>query len=72
MRAVISLFRLSGNTDETYRLYTRGLDLSRRYNVTFDNEDIVVEKGGEELRSEGLPITVGHALGSQLLLLQAV
>jgi alpha-galactosidase len=71
-RAVVSVFRLAGSTDATYRLHARGLDLGRRYKVTFDNERMVVEKGGEELRREGLSITVGHALGSQLLLFQAV
>jgi len=71
-RAVVSVFRLAGSTDATYRLHVRGLDLGRRYKVTFDNERMVVEKGGEELRREGLSITVGHALGSQLLLFQAV
>ena len=71
-RAAIGLFRLAGSADATYRLHTRGLDPGRRYNVTFDNESLAVEKDGEDLRSEGLPITVGHALGSQLLLLQAV
>lgn len=71
-RAMISVFRLAGSADATYRLYARGLDIGRRYKVTFDNEGMVVEKGGEELRREGLSITVGHALGSELLLLQAV
>ncbi len=71
-RAVISLFRLAGRAEATYRLCPRGLDLGRSYEVTFDNEGMVVEKSGEELCREGLSISVGQALGSQLLLFQAV
>ena len=71
-RAVISVFRLADGAEATYRLQARGLDLGRRYQVTLDNEGMVVEKSGEELHREGLSLTIGHALGSQLVLLQAV
>ena len=71
-RAVIGVFRLAGSADATYRLHPRGLEFGRRYQVTFDNEGMAADRGGEELCREGLQITVDHALGSQLLLFQAV
>ena len=71
-RAVISIFRLAGDADPVYHMHPRGLDLGRCYRVTFDNERMVVEKDGEEIRREGFPIRIDHALGSQLLLFEAV
>ena len=71
-KAVMAVFRLAGISDPIYRLYQRGVDISKRYKVTFDNENSVTEKSGEELRREGLLISIGHALGSELLLFEVL
>ncbi|MBI4550791.1 MAG: alpha-galactosidase [Candidatus Latescibacteria bacterium] len=71
-RAVIGLFRLAGAAETGYHVSPRGLDRQKRYRITFDNEGTTIEKDGDTLRRDGLSVSIGHALGSELLLLQAV
>jgi alpha-galactosidase len=71
-RAVISLFRLAGESTSEFRVYPRGIALDKKYRIAFDNEGSTIEKYGEEVRSKGINIAVGHALGSELLLFEAI
>lgn len=71
-RSLCGLFQLSAPVHSEYRLYPRGIDLSRRYRVTFDNlgETALIE--GYTLVESGLPVRLETALTSELILFEAV
>jgi hypothetical protein len=71
-RAVCGIFRLSAPVETEYTLRFRGLDLSRRYRVTFDNDQSTCELAGGDLAKRGLTVRLEGALTSELLLLEAV
>jgi alpha-galactosidase len=70
-RAVAALFRLDGHGDAVYLFRPRGLDVSRKYAVTFDNAGQTADVDGYTLRTQGIPIRLEGALTSELLLLEA-
>ena len=67
-RAICGLFQLSGVCDPEYLLRFRGLDPSRRYRVTFDNDGSSCEVDGLTLTKQGLTIRLEGALTSELLI----
>jgi alpha-galactosidase len=71
-RAICGLFQLSAPVEPEYLLRLRGLDLSRRYRVTFDNSGQNCEVEGFILMSQGLAIRLEGALTSELLVIEAV
>jgi alpha-galactosidase len=71
-RAICGLFQLSAPTEPEYLLRLRGLDVGRRYRVTFDNSGQSCELDGVVLTKQGLPIRLEGALTSELLLFEAV
>ncbi len=70
-KAMVGLFRLSDPASDEYTLRLRGLDVSRRYNVTFDNTGNTCVVDGYKLMHEGVRISIGSALTSELLLIEA-
>ena len=66
-RAVVGLFRLAGPAEPTYRVRLRGLDVGRRYRVTFDNTNQSMRATGAELMHDGLTVRLQRALSSELL-----
>ncbi|NLG52120.1 MAG: hypothetical protein GX552_18580, partial [Chloroflexi bacterium] len=70
-RAIVGLFRLSDPAEPEYLLRMRGIDLSRRYRVTFDNSGETVVLDGFTLAKQGLPIRLDSPLTSELLLVEA-
>jgi len=70
-RAIVGLFRLSDPAEPEYLLRMRGIDLSRRYRVTFDNSGETVALDGFTLAKQGLPIRLETPLTSELLLVEA-
>jgi alpha-galactosidase len=70
-RAIAGVFRLSGPTEDEYLLRPRGLDVSRRYRLTSDNADRTAIVDGFVLATQGVPIRLGGALTSELLLFEA-
>ncbi len=70
-RAVAGLFRVGDGAPE-YVLRLRGVDVSRRYAVTFDNAGQTCVVDGLALRTQGLTIRLESALTSELLIVQAV
>lgn len=70
--AVAGLFRLSDPPESDYLLRFRGLDISKRYRVTFDNANETCELSGYTLIKEGVPIRLESALTSELILVQAM
>lgn len=71
-RGVCGLFQLSAPTQPDYTLRLRGLDASRRYRVTFDNDGQQCEIDGYTLMKQGITIRLESALTSELLLFEAV
>ncbi len=71
-KAVCGLFQLSAATEPEYLLRLRGLDVSRRYKVTFDNSGRSCEVDGFALMKQGLTVRIEGALSSELLLCEAV
>ena len=71
-RGICGLFQLSAPTRAEYRLYPRGLDISKRYKVTFDNAGETVTVDGFTLLEQGLLVRLEGALTSELLIFEAV
>jgi alpha-galactosidase len=71
-RAIAGLFQLASPSEPEYRLRFRGLDVSRRYRVTFDNAGETCELSGVALVKDGLTIRLESALTSELIVCQAV
>lgn len=71
-RGICGLFQLSAPTKAEYRLRPRGLDLSKRYKVTFDNVGESVTVDGFTLIEQGLLVRLEGALTSELLIFEAV
>jgi alpha-galactosidase len=71
-RAIAGLFQLASPQVEEYVLRPRGLDVSRRYRVTFDNHQQSVLLDGAALAQSGLTVRLEGALTSELLLFEAV
>ena len=70
-RGICGLFQLSAPTEPEYRLRLRGLDVSRRYKVTFDNSGQSTEVDGLTLMKEGITVRLEGALTSELLRFEA-
>jgi len=66
-RGICGLFRLAGPADPEYLLRLRGIDVSRRYRVTFGNAGRTCEIPGCLLATQGLSIRLEGALTSELL-----
>jgi alpha-galactosidase len=70
-RAVATLFRTSNFEDPVYRFVPRGIDVSRRYRVTFQNSGATVEVPGFELMRDGIPVRLENAETSEMLLFES-
>jgi hypothetical protein len=71
-RSICGLFQLSAPTQPVYRLFPRGLDLSRRYRVTLDNLGETAVLDGFALVESGFPVRLETALTSELIVFEAV
>ena len=71
-RGICGLFQLSAPGEPEYLLRLRGLDLSRRYRVTFDSAGQTCEVDGFTLMKQGLTVRLEGPLTSELLLFEAV
>ncbi|MCC7352791.1 MAG: alpha-galactosidase [Anaerolineae bacterium] len=71
-RGIAGVFQLSSPRGPEYLLRLRGLDASRRYQVTWDNSGQVSEVDGFVLMKQGIVIRLEGALTSELLIFEAV
>lgn len=71
-RGMCGLFQLSAPTEPEYLLRLRGLDVGRRYRVTWDNTGQTSEVDGFLLIKHGITVRLEGALTSELLLFEAV
>jgi alpha-galactosidase len=71
-KSVAGLFRMSEPAGDTYHLTFKGLQISKRYKVTFDNSGDSLELSGFELVNRGLEVKISSALMSELIIVEAV
>jgi alpha-galactosidase len=71
-RAICGLFQLGGGAQPETLLRLRGLDVARRYRVTWDTTGQTCEIEGAVLATQGLTLRLEGALTSELLLCEAI
>jgi len=71
-RAYAGLFRLNPGGSNTFHFLPRGLSRMRSYRVTFENDATVVERPGDDLATNGCMVRLERALGSELVLFEAL
>jgi len=71
-RGMAGVFQLAAPHQPEYHLRPRGLDISRRYRVTWDNSGQTCEVDGFTLVQQGVVVRLEGALTSELLLFEAV
>ncbi|MBS1851618.1 MAG: alpha-galactosidase [Acidobacteria bacterium] len=71
-KGICGLFQLSAPTQPEYVLRLRGLDVSKRYRVTFDNSEQTSMVDGFTLMEQGITVRLPGALTSELLIVEAV
>ena len=72
-RGYAGIFRLAGSEgSNSYLFRPRGLNMTKRYHVTFDNSGGTVEMSGLDLAQRGLHIVLENTLSSELLLFEAL
>jgi alpha-galactosidase len=69
-RAICGLFQLSAPEHAEYDLRLRGIDVSRRYRITFDNSGQSTSVDGFTLMEQGITIRLDGALTSELLVIE--
>jgi hypothetical protein len=71
-RGIAGIFQLSDPRKPDYLLRLRGLDVGRRYRVTWDNTGQACEVDGFTLMKQGITVSLPGALTSELLLFEAI
>ena len=70
-RGWATIVRIGHGPSDTYSFRPRGLDVTRRYRVTFDRLGRTITLDGWSLLREGLPIRLEAFMSSELLLFDA-
>jgi alpha-galactosidase len=70
--SIAILFKTADSGSPEFLFKPRGLDISREYDVTFDNRGQTLRISGKELMNTGLAVRLETPLSSELLLLQTV
>jgi hypothetical protein len=65
------VFRTAESGDSTYWFRPRGLNFSKKYNVTFSSRGRTLSSNGDRLRQEGIPVQLESDLTSERLILRA-
>jgi alpha-galactosidase len=71
-RAIAGIFQLSAPHEREYTFRPRGLDISKRYKVTFDNRKQSTIVDGYLLAQQGIIVRLEGALTSELLCFEVV
>jgi hypothetical protein len=71
-RAICGVFQLAAPSQPEYLLKLRGLDVSKRYRMTFDNSGQAAIVDGITLMTQGLTVRLEGALTSELLIFEAL
>ena len=70
--AVVGFFRLGNSKDGNYHFKSKGLDISRNYQVWFDNERAGTVISGRELCMSGIDVLVSAPMRSELLIIKGI
>jgi len=70
-RAYVGLFRLNPVGSSVFEFRPRGLSAAKRYRITRENDGSVVERTGDDLARNGLPVRLERPLTSELVLIEA-
>ena len=68
--SALTAFSLPCAGEINTRIYPKGINPSFNYTVYFDNEESECEMSGKEIYSFGLPLKIGSALGSELIIIK--
>jgi alpha-galactosidase len=69
--AMIGIFKIT-DAAESCRFVARGLDVGKKYRVTFDNSGTTAEVDGYSLMQQGITVNLPCALSSELLILELI
>ncbi len=69
-KELAGLFRTSQTGDSVYQFEPRGLDLSRSYEIRFENSGQLVTMTGSQLLQNGIPVRLDENLSSELLVIE--
>jgi alpha-galactosidase len=69
--AMIGVFKLT-DAAEVCHFVPRGLDVGRKYRITFDNAGTTADVDGYTLQQQGMTVNLPRALSSELLCLVAI
>ena len=69
-KGVIGIFTLSGSNEKNINIIPKGIDVSKTYKVTLDNERDSYEIYGNELKSRGINVYIPCSLSSELVMFE--
>lgn len=71
-KGVIGIFNLASVTDDSVVVYPKGLDISKKYEVTYDNKRATAIVDGFTMVNEGLRVHLAASFTSELILYNAI
>lgn len=71
-KGAITVITLCGTNEKTIMVKPKGIDVSREYNVTLDNDQYTYTISGEKLKRNGIAVDIKSSLSSELVLYEAV
>ncbi|MHB1296316.1 MAG: alpha-galactosidase, partial [Anaerolineae bacterium] len=71
-KAYVGVFRLENAEGDAYRFFPKGLDVTKRYRLTYDTLGQVCEVEGAQVLRDGLRVPVPSPFTSELLLFEAL
>ena len=71
-KGVIGIFNLASVTDDSVVVYPKGLDISKKYEVTYDNKRATAIVDGFTMVNEGLRVRLAGSFTSELILYNAI
>ncbi len=71
-KGAITVITLCGTNKKTIMVKPKGIDVSREYNVTLDNDQHTYTISGEKLKRNGIAVDIKSSLSSELVLYEAI
>ena len=68
----IAVFALTGVTENSVKIFPKGIDASKTYEITLDNSGVKFTVSGAELYMNGLEVRIPSSLASELILYKSV
>ena len=69
-KGVIGVFTLSGSNEKNINIIPKGIDVSKTYKVTLDNERESYETHGSQLKTQGINVYIPCSLSSELVMFE--